>query len=328
MRSYIIRRLIYMVPTLILISIISFVIIQLPPGDFVTHMITAMEADGGTVEQSQIDALRRTYGLDQPMPIQYFQWIRRIIVNRDFGYSFARRAPVWEVIAPRLFLTMVVSVCSLLFSWIIALPAGIYSAVKQYSITDYIFTVFGFLGLAIPNFLLALVLMYSAHRYLGMSVGGLFSEAYMGEPWSIGKVIDMAKHIWVPMIVVGTAGSAALLRITRANLLDELGKHYVETAKAKGLPTWKVIIKYPVRIALNPFFSSIGFLLPRMISGSIIVAVVLNLPTTGPVLLQALVSQDMYLAGSFILLLAFMTIIGVLISDLLLAWLDPRIRYD
>jgi len=215
-----------------------------------------------------------------------------------------------------------------LFSWLIALPTGIYSAVRQYSAGDYVFTVLGFLGLATPNFLLALVIMFLAHRYLGLSVGGLFSEQYQMEPWSLGKVVDLMKHIWIPMIIVGTASSASLLRITRANLLDELRKPYVETARAKGLKMWRVVLKYPVRIALNPFISSIGFVLPQLVSGSVIVGVVLNLPTTGPLLLRALQSQDMYLAGSFTLLLAVMTVIGVLISDILLAWVDPRIRYD
>ncbi len=328
MWAFVIRRLIYMIPTVFIISLVSFIIIELPPGDYMTTLMASMAAEGGEMGQEEIEALRRIYGLDQPVYVRYINWMRNIITRWDFGYSFEWRAPVWDVMGSRLAMTVVISLASLLFSWVIALPTGIYSAVRQYSVGDYIFTFFGFLGLATPNFLLALVVMFLAHRYLGLSVGGLFSEQYQMAPWSLGKVVDLMKHIWIPMIIVGTASSASLLRITRANLLDELRKPYVETARAKGLRMWRVVLKYPVRIALNPFISSIGFVLPQLVSGSVIVGVVLNLPTTGPLLLRALQSQDMYLAGSFTLLLATMTVIGVLISDILLAWIDPRIRYD
>jgi len=326
--TYIYRRLVYMIPTLIVISIISFIIIQLPPGDYLTTMINAMVAEGQEVDMQTIQALERQYGLNRPMYVQYWYWITGIVTRGDFGFSFQWDMPVWTVIRERLALTMAVSMASLFFSWMVALPIGIYSAVKQYSIGDYIFTVIGFLGLATPNFLLALMVMFFANRYFGTSVGGLFSSEYQGAAWSLGKVIDLLRHIWIPMVIVGTAGAASMLRITRANLLDELRKPYVDTGRAKGMRKWHLIIKYPVRIALNPFISSIAFVFPQLVSGAVITSVVLNLPTTGPLMLNALLSQDMYLAGSFVLLLATMTVFGVLISDLLLAWLDPRIRYD
>lgn len=327
MWSFLLRRLLFIIPTLFIISVISFVIIQLPPGDYLTAYMAQLEG-APHVDEALIAALRQRYGLDQPIFMQYYKWISGIILRGDFGYSFEWNQPVRALITERLLLTIAISLSSLLFAWVVALPIGIYSAVRQYSIFDYVFTVFGFLGLAIPNFMLALVLMYVAHKFLGMSVGGLFSPAYIDAPWSWAKVVDFLQHIWIPMIIIGTAGTAALIRITRANLLDELRKPYVETARAKGLKKTWLVIKYPVRVALNPFVSSIGFVLPALISGEIIVSVVLGLPTTGPLLLRALLSQDMYLAGSFVMMLATLTVIGVLISDILLAWLDPRIRYD
>jgi peptide/nickel transport system permease protein len=328
MLQFVLRRVFLMIPTLFAISIVAFIIIQLPPGNFLTSYIANLSASGETVQQDVIDALNQRYGLDQPIYVQYFKWIGNIILRGDFGHSFDWNTPVENLIWERLSLTLLISVSTLLFTWVIAFPIGIYSAVRQYSIGDYIATFFGFLGLAIPNFLLALVLMYIAFKYFNQSVGGLFSPDYIDAPWSVGKVLDLIAHMWIPMIILGTAGAAGLIRIMRANLLDELRKPYVRTARAKGLPEWKVILKYPVRVALNPFISTAGWLLPSLVSGSIIVAVVLSLPTTGPLLLRALTSQDMFLAGSFILMLSLLTLVGTLLSDILLAWLDPRIRFE
>lgn len=328
MAQFILRRILIMIPTLFVTSIVAFVVIQLPPGDFLTSYIANLSASGEQVEAHVIEALNDRFGLDQPMHVQYFKWISNIITKGDFGQSFAWRTPVEDLIWGRLGLTVLISVATLIFTWIIAFPVGIYSAVNKYSIGDYIATFFGFLGLAIPNFLLALVLMFIAFKYFNQSVGGLFSPEYVEAPWSIEKVLDLLSHLWIPMIILGTAGAASLIRIMRANLLDELGKPYVRTARAKGLPEWKVILKYPVRVALNPFISTAGWLLPTLVSGSIIVATVLSLPTTGPMLLSALTTQDMYLAGAFILLLSILTMVGTLVSDILLALLDPRIRFD
>lgn len=328
MAQFIIRRILIMIPTMFVISIVSFIVIQLPPGDYLTSYIANISASGEQVEAHVIEALNERFGLDQPVYVQYFKWITNIITKGDFGQSFAWRVPVESLIWGRLGLTLLISVATLIFTWVIAFPVGIYSAVNKYSIGDYIATFFGFLGLAIPNFLLALVLMYIAFKYFNQSVGGLHSPEYIDAPWSIEKIIDLFAHLWIPMIILGTAGAASLIRIMRANLLDELKKPYVRTARAKGLPEWKVILKYPVRVALNPFISTAGWLLPTLVSGSIIVATVLSLPTTGPMLLSALTTQDMYLAGAFILLLSMLTLIGTLVSDVLLALLDPRIRYD
>lgn len=328
MAQFVIRRLLLMLPTLFAISIVSFIIIQLPPGDFLTSYIANLAGSGETVQQEVIDALNQRFGLDQPIYVQYFKWISNIITKGDFGQSFQWNRPVDTLIWDRMWLTVVLSVATLLFTWIIAFPIGVFSAVRQYSAGDYVATFFGFLGLAVPDFLLALVLMYIAFKYFNQSVGGLFSPEYQDAPWSMGKFLDLLSHLWIPMLILGTSGTASLIRVMRANLLDELRKPYVRTARAKGLPEWKVIVKYPVRVALNPFVSTAGWLLPGLVSGSIIVAVVLSLPTTGPLLLSALTSQDMYLAGAFILLLSVLTLFGTLLSDILLAWLDPRIRYE
>jgi peptide/nickel transport system permease protein len=328
MAQFIIRRLLLMIPTLFAISIVSFIIIQLPPGDYLTSYIANLAGSGETVQQDVIEALNQRFGLDQPVYIQYFKWISNIVTKGDFGQSFAWNRPVETLIWDRMALTVVLSVATLLFTWIIAFPIGVFSAVRQYSIGDYVATFFGFLGLAVPDFLLALVLMYIAFKYFNQSVGGLFSPEFQDADWSTAKVLDLISHLWIPMLILGTSGTASLIRVMRANLLDELRKPYVRTARAKGLPEWKVIVKYPVRVALNPFVSTAGWLLPGLVSGSIIVAVVLSLPTTGPLLLSALTSQDMYLAGAFILLLSVLTLFGTLISDILLAWLDPRIRYE
>ncbi len=327
MWQYIIRRLLYMIPTLFIISIISFMIIQLPPGDFVTSYALSLASSGEEVDMAMLETLRQRYGLDQPMYVQYFKWISGV-VQGDFGMSFDWDRPVSELIGDRLLLTMIVSVSSLIFSWLLALIIGIYSAVKKYSIFDYAFTFLGFLGLSIPNFMLALILMYVGMTYFGQSVGGLFSPEYLRAPWSVARVIDLLKHLWVPVVIVGTSGTAGLIRVMRANLLDELGKPYVEAARSKGLKATKLILKYPVRVAINPLISQLAFVFPGIISGETVTSVVLGLPTTGPLFLRALQSQDMYLAGSFVLMLATMTVIGTLVSDILLAWLDPRVRYD
>jgi peptide/nickel transport system permease protein len=328
MLRYVIKRIIYMIPTLIGISAIAFTIIQLPPGDYLTSVLASMTDSGQNVSPAQIALMRDVYGLNDPIYVQYWKWISGIILRGDFGYSFEWGRPVSELIWERMGATLMVSVASLLFVWAVSLPIGIYSAVRRHSFGDHFFTFLGFIGLAIPNFILALTLMYVAYKYFGQSVGGLYSPQYIGAPWSWDKFVDLLSHLWIPVIVVGTAGTASLIRILRANLTDELNKPYYITARAKGLPATAALLKYPVRIALNPFVSALGWVLPNLISGVTITAIVLNLPTAGPLLLRALISQDMYLAGSFILLMGSLTLVGMLISDLLLALLDPRIRFD
>jgi peptide/nickel transport system permease protein len=327
MVGFIIRRLLIAIPNLLLISMVTFMIIQLPPGDYLTTYAAGLAASGETIDQQTLQALRQRYGLDQPVYIQYLKWMNGV-VHGDFGQSFQWSEPVADLIGERLALTIVLSFATLILTWLIAFPIGIYSAVKQYSIGDYIATFFGFVGIAVPSFMIALVLMYVSFKFFNQSVGGLFSPEYENAPWDMAKVGDLIQHLWIPILILGLGGTAELIRIMRANLLDELHKPYVITARAKGLPEWKVLLKYPVRVALNPFISTAGWLLPGLVSGSVIVAVVLNLPVTGPLFLNALTSKDMYLAGSFILLLSVLTIIGTLISDIVLAWLDPRIRYQ
>lgn len=327
MLQFILRRVLMAIPTMFAISIVSFILIQLPPGDFLTAYAATLSQQGDIIPPEQLEALREAYGLGQPMYIQYFKWMRGIFQG-DFGQSLEWGMPVKDLIWERLALTVVLSGATFLFVWTLAIPLGIYSATHQYSIPDYIFTFFGFLGLGIPNFMLALVLMWIGFAYFGQDVGGLFSPEYKNAPWSLARVWDMIRHLWIPMLVLGTAGTAGLIRTMRANTLDEVNQPYVETARAKGLTEGKVIWKYPVRVALNPFVSTAGWALPELVSGATIVAVVLSLPTVGPLLLRALLSQDMYLAGAIILLISILTIIGTLISDILLAWLDPRIRYE
>lgn len=328
MLRYILKRLVYMIPTLIGMSLIAFLIIQLPPGDYLTSMLASMSDSGVNVDEAQIARYREIYGFDDPFLVQYWKWISGIVLRGDFGYSFEWNRPVWGLIEERLVPTLSVSILALLFVWAVSLPIGIYSAMRRHSVGDYTFTFLGFIGLAIPNFILALTLMYVAYRYMGQTVGGLFSREYVNAPWSWDKFVDLLAHIWIPIVVIGTSGTAALIRILRANLTDELNKPYVVTARAKGLPEYKVVLKYPVRIALNPFVSAIGWVLPELISGVTITAIVLNLPMMGPLLLRALTVQDMYLAGSIILLLGVLTLVGMLISDILLAILDPRIRFN
>ncbi|MHC4251717.1 MAG: ABC transporter permease [Planctomycetota bacterium] len=327
MKTYIIRRVLSMIPTLLVISIITFVLIQLPPGDFLSSQLQQLQQQGEQITEERIAALRARYGLDRSLPVQYFKWITKFVCG-DMGYSFEWNRPVNELIWDRLGYTLLIALTSMLFTWAVAFPIGIYSALRQYSVPDYLFTTIGFLGLSVPSFMLALVLMYAGYEWFGISVGGLFSPEYVAAPWSLAKFGDLLTHIWVPMVVVGMAGTAGLIRVMRANLLDELQKPYVTTARAKGLGNVKLVLKYPVRIALNPFVSTVGWMLPNLFSGAVIAAVVLSLPTTGPLLLGALKSQDMYLAGSFIMILSTLTVIGTLISDILLAVIDPRIRYE
>lgn len=325
MITYIVRRVAYMIPTLFLISIASFAVITLPPGDYLTTLIAQMRAQGGEVDQARIAALELRYGLDSPLWVQYFKWIGGVLTG-DFGESFQLNRSVASVLEQRLPLTIVISFCTLMFTWMVALPVGLYSAVRQYKIGDYIATTIGFLGLAIPNFMIALVLMYIGYRYFGQSVGGLFSPEYVDARWNLGKLLDLFGHLWIPVVVLGSAGTAGLIRILRANMLDELRRPYVVAARARGVRERKLVLKYPLRVALNPFISTIGWVLPSLVAGEVIVAQVLSLPTTGPVLLSSLTSQDMYLAGSIILVTSVLTVIGTLLSDFALAWLDPRIR--
>jgi len=326
MIGYIAKRLLYMIPTLLVISVISFIIIQLPPGDFLTSYVAQLRMEGEDIDEEEIAALQQRYGLGQPIYVQYWKWITGILLRNDWGQSMEWQKPVKDLIGERIGLTMVLSGTTMLFSWLVAIPVGVYSATHQYSFADYILTSLSFVGRGTPSFLIALLVMWFAMSRLGLNVGGLFSEEYMLAPWSWDKVVDMLKHIWIAIVVLALGSTAGLIRITRANLLDELGKPYVETARAKGVSERKLVWKYPVRVALNPFFSTVGWSLASLISGTTIVAMVLSLQTTGPMLLRALTSQDMYLAGSFILLLSALTVIGTLLSDILLAWVDPRIR--
>ena len=325
MYKFVIRRVLLMIPTMILISFVAFAIIQLPPGDFLTTYAANLAQTGTQVSESTLANLRETYGLGQPIYVQYWKWITGMF-RGDFGFSFEWQRPVSELIGDRLVLTLIIALMAMFLTWLIAIPIGILSAVKQYSIGDYIATFLGFLGVAVPDFLLALVLMSGAVLLFNQSVVGLFSTEYIEAPWSVARVIDMLKHIWIPLIILGLSQTAVNIRILRANLLDELYKPYVTTARAKGLDERSVLMRYPVRTALNPFVSLAGWRLPDLISSLVIVSVVLGIPTTGPLLLGALKSQDMYLAGALILFLSMLIVIGTLVSDLMLAWLDPRIR--
>lgn len=325
MLNYVVRRLFVMIPTLFAISFITFVIIQLPPGDFLSTYIAELQSQGEAVDQNKITMLREMYGLDLPFHEKYLRWVWGLMQG-DMGWSFEYELPVSDVVGERLLLSIVLSFTTILFTWAVAFPIGIYSATHRYSVMDHGLTFLGFLGLATPNFLLALVLLYMANVVFGTSIGGLMDPKYLDQPWSLGKVGSVLEHLIVPTIVIGTAGTAALIRRLRANLLDELNKPYVTTAKAKGLAPGRALVKYPLRMALNPFIADIGEILPQIVSGAAVVSMVLSLPTTGPMLLTALQSQDMYLAGSFLMFLAMLTVLGVLVSDIALAILDPRIR--
>jgi peptide/nickel transport system permease protein len=325
MVAYLMRRLMLAVLTCVFISIATFAIIHLPPGDYVSSYVAQMAASGSSMTQEEADVLRHQYGLDQPLAVQYLKWIS-LALQGNFGMSMEWHRSVYDLIGDRLLLTMVVSAAAVLTTWILALPIGIYTAVRQHSVSDYVFTLLGFIGLAVPSFLIALVLMYIGFRYFGANVGGLFSPEYAEAPWSWGRVGDLAWHLPLPAIILGLGSTAQVMRVMRANLLDELRKPYLVTALARGMPLWRAILKYPVRVALNPFISTIGYILPYVVSGSVIVSLVLGLPTVGPVLYKSLVAQDLFLAGSIVLMLGTLTVIGTLLSDLLLVAIDPRIR--
>jgi len=327
MLAYIGRRFGYMVLMMALVSVASFIIMKLPPGDYLTSYIQRLEMQGQRLDRSEIESLRRLYGLDLPPTQQYLKWMSGV-VRGDFGRSLQRGRPVSELISERLPLTLVVNLTTLLFTYLVAIAIGIYSAIRQYSIADYVFTTVGFIGMCVPQFLLALILMVFLHTFFGISVGGLFSPEYAMAPWSWGKVVDLLIHLPVPIIVIGMAGTAGIIRVLRGSLLDELRKQYVITARTKGLSERKLLFKYPVRVAVNPVISTISWVLPSIVSGGAIVAIVLSLPTLGPLLFAALLSQDMYVAGAILLLLSFLTIIGTFVSDLILVWLDPRIKLE
>lgn len=328
MLAYILRRILIMIPTLILISIISFIALQLPPGDYLTSYAAQLRQQGESIDEEAINALRERYGLGEPVYVQYFKWITGIVTRWDWGQSMEWQRPVRDLIGEALGLTVVLAVFSLLISWLIAIPMGVFSATHQYSIPDYVMSIFSFMGIGVPAFLWALIIMYFAQAQLGLNVGGLFSEKYLSAPWSWDKFVDLLQHIWIPALIVAIENTAGDLRTTRANLLDEINKPYVELARAKGLSEGKLIWKYPVRVALNPFFSTVGWSLANRISSITLMSVVLSLQTTGPLQLRALTSQDMYLAGAILMLLSTLTVIGTLVSDILLAWVDPRIRLE
>jgi len=328
MGTYIVKRFVYMIVVLALVSVLSFYIINLPPGSWIENYALQLAAEGTISDQSELEFLTTRYGLDQPLHIQYLRWIVPVITRGDFGQSFEWRQPVWTLIQERLFLTVVISLASVIFVYLVSIPIALYSATHQYSAGDYFFSFIGLIGLATPNFLLALVFMVVMLRVFGVTPGGLFSPEYLRAPWSMAKFLDLLSHLPVPVIVVGTAGTAGLIRVLRSQLLDEFQKQYVITARAKGVQETRLILKYPFRMALNPVISGIGGLLPSIVSGSAIVSIVLGLPTTGPLLLRALIAQDTYAAASMLMMLSFLTVIGVFISDMLLIWLDPRIRFE
>jgi len=324
---FIIKRLLLLPFLLLIFSIISFALIQAPPGDFLTSYVAELAAGGTSIDQAEIDALRTRYGLDQPLYVQYGRWVGNLL-RGDLGVSLEWRRPNSELIGERLILTLVLTTFSLLFTWAVAIPIGIFSATRQYSLLDYVFTVLNYIGLATPNFMLALVLMWVAFDKFGVTVTGLFSPGFIDAPWSWARVGDLLTHVWLPMIVLGVAGTAQIARVVRANLLDELSKPYTEMARAKGLPEWRLVLKYPTRVAIAPVVSTLGWYFPQLLSGGLVVSVVMSLPTIGPLLLRALIGQDMYLAGTIILIFCLLAVLGALVSDILLAVLDPRIKLE
>jgi peptide/nickel transport system permease protein len=329
MKKFLIRRFLYMIFTVWVVTVVAFAVIQLPPGDYVSTIVNQMLRQGAKeVPPEVVEQMREQYGLNDSLPVQYYKWLRNIITKGDFGYSLTFKRDAVTIIMERLPLTFTITLSSVLLIWLIALPVGVYSAVRKYTLGDYFFTSIGMIGLAVPNFLLALVLMYISYKASGQALIGLFSEEYANAPWSLAKLGDLMNHLWIPVVIIALGGTAGLIRTMRANLLDELNRPYVDTARAKGLSEWRLLWKYPVRYAMNPFVSTIGWLLPALVAGEVIVSIVLNLPTSGPVLLNALRTQDMYLAAGFILLLSALTVIGTFISDVALAFLDPRIRLE
>lgn len=327
MVNYILMRLLRMIPQLFLISILAFVIIELPPGDFLTEHINRLRQSGRSVDEAEIERWTKLYGLDQPAYIRYLKWMSNILLRGDFGHSFAWNKPVSDIIVSRMAMTFFIAFLAFVVCWSFAIPAGVYVAVKQYSPIDYFLTFWGFIGLAVPGFLLALVLMWFSFTKFGIQVGGLFSPEYEVQPWSWPRVVDFLSHLWLPVLILAIGGTANLIRTMRATMLDELRKQYVTVARAKGLSEWKVILFYPVRIALNPILSTFGWLLVWFFSGGTVVEIVLNLNTAGPVLFHALVGQDMYTAGAYILIIGTLVAVGSLVSDILLAMIDPRIRF-
>jgi peptide/nickel transport system permease protein len=329
MIGYIIRRFLFALLVVWAISCISFFIIQLPKGDYIDFYIIELETNGGPIGQEAAETLRMQYGLEQPIPVQYIRWIGQVVAGNG-GYAFEYRKPAFDVIGDRIWLTLALTATAVIFTWLLAVPIGIYSAMRQYSIGDYLASTLGFMGLAVPPFLLALVMMYyfKAVWALPVPIGGLFAAEFADTGWTQAKILNTLAHMWVPALIVAIAGTAQLIRVLRANLLDEIRKPYVVTARAKGMSEWGMIMKYPVRVAMNPLVSTIGYLLPTLVSGSIIVEVVMNLPTMGPLLLKALLAQDMFLAGTIVMLIGIMTVVGTFASDLLLAWIDPRIRVE
>ncbi len=325
MLRFIVQRLLLLPVLLILFSIVVFALVQAPPGDYLTSYIATLASSGSSLDATQVEALKHQWGLDQPFHVQYLRWMENL-VHGDLGLSLEYQRPNVELVGERLVLTIALALLSFFVTWIVAVPAGIITATHQHSILDYLFTVLNYIGVAMPNFMLALILMWVAYAYFGLSVTNLFSPNFIDAPWSWERVVDLAQHIWLPVIILGVAGTARLTRVMRANLLDELTKPYVVAARAKGLSEWRLVLKYPVRMALNPLISTIGWYLPQLFSGSLIVATVMSLPNIGPLLLRALVSEDMYLAGSILLIYCMLAIVGTLISDILLAVLDPRIR--
>jgi len=326
MGSYLVGRLIYAVVAVFIISVVSFVLIQAPPGDYLTSQLTRLQASGRRLDDATVDQLKAQYGLDKPIYVQYGRWVAQMF-RGNFGQSFYYNYSVLRLLGDYMPMTIIIALITLVFIYVVSIPIGIISAVKQYSVFDYVFTVLGFVGLSVPNFVLALVVMFFFYKTFGISIGGLFSLEYVDAAWSWAKFADLVRHLWAPVIVVGIAGTAGIIRVIRAAMLDELGKDYMQVARAKGLSEWRLILKYPVRVALNPILSTIGWQLPNIIGYFVIAGVVLNLPIIGPVLLNALTAQDMYLAGAIVLLLSIMTVIGTILSDIALALADPRIRY-
>ena len=327
MLRYIAQRLLLLPFLMLIYSFVIFVIIQAPPGDFLTAYVATLSASGTSINAEMLQALRHDYGLDQSFIVQYFHWMANL-AHGNMGLSLEYQRPNADLIREQLGLTIALALMSFVLTWVIAVPAGIYSATHQRSVIDHIFTVINYIGVATPNFMLALILMWIAFAYFGISVTGLFSPDFVDAPWSFARLGDLLAHIWLPAVVLGISGTARLTRIMRANLLDELNKPYVVTARAKGMREWRLVLRYPVRLALNPLISTIGWYLPALFSGSLIVATVMNLPNIGPLLLRALINQDMYLAGGILLIYSFLTIVGTLLSDVLLALIDPRIRME
>ncbi|WP_110589465.1 ABC transporter permease [Microbacterium suaedae] len=326
MLRYIFRRALTMIPVVLIISLIVFWIIQLPPGDYVSNYAQKLAEEGESLSAGDRDALRARFGLDQPMHLQYLSWLWGILSRGDFGYSFAFNRPVADVVEQYMPMTLVVSIASMLFTYLVAIPIGVYSAVKQYSLGDYVFTTIGFIGMATPNFLLAIILMYASFTWFGDPMLGLQSPEYRGADPSWGMILDAARHLVIPVVVIGTASTCELIRVMRGQMLDEMNRPNVMTARAKGLKERRILRKYPMRAALNPIVSTLGWSLTTIFTGSTITSIVLNLPTQGPIMQDALLAQDTYLAGTWLLFMAVLTVIGTLISDILLAWLDPRIR--